>query len=398
MGIFNSLSGSVRIELTGADIANSLCAINAQKIAIANMQMIGDLTVRFTVMRRQIKRLNTIAQIKGDRLDIISYEGVFWKLRDIKQRPVFLSGIALLLCLAIFLPSWVLFIEVEGNDKIPANLILEAARYAGIGFGNSRRDVRSEKVKNRLLGALPELQWAGVNTYGCTAVISVKERDTEKKSNQSYTVSHMVAASDGVITSCVVTSGSGLCSEGQAVQKGQVLISGYTDCGGVITAGRGQGEIFAQTRHRFLAVSPAEVYIRETILEKQIRYSLQFGKKRINFYKGSGIYDGSCVKMITQYHLTLPGDYALPVTLVKEERISYRSNNKQLDESTAVADLSRFSESYIRQNGVALTVVEKQETVEKNNGLFILDGVYGCTEMIGREQGVQIGEFHGKTD
>jgi hypothetical protein len=50
-----------------------------------------------------------------------------------------------------------------------------------------------------------------------------------------------------------------------------------------------------------------------------VRYSILLGKKRINFYKGSGIYDGSCVKMVSQYHLTLPGDYVLPVTVVKEE-------------------------------------------------------------------------------
>lgn len=31
-------------------------------------------------------------------------------------------------------------------------------------------------MKNALLSAIPELQWAGVNTYGCRAVISVRER------------------------------------------------------------------------------------------------------------------------------------------------------------------------------------------------------------------------------
>ena len=397
MGIINSLRGSVRVELTGADIENSLRTINGMEIPVFNICQISDITVQFTIMRRHMGQIKKIVDHKGDHMVIRSYKGIFWKIRGMKRRPVFLFGVAVLTLLVTFIPSRVLFVKVEGNERIPEQQILEAARDIGIGFGESRRAVRSEKVKNSLLGTLPELQWAGVNTYGCTAVISVRERDLVQQ-QQQYTVSHTIACRDGVITSCVVTDGTGLCSEGQAVQKGQILISGYMDCGGVITAGRGQGEIFAQTRRRITAVTPAEAYIRGTIQDKQTRYSLLIGKKRINFYKGSGIYDGSCVKMVTQYHLTLPGDYVLPITLIKETSISHRCKMFQMNEAQVVAELSRFAANYIHASGVALTVHDEQETVLNENGRVILDGIYNCTEMIGREQGVEIGDFHGKTD
>ena len=397
MVVFNSIAVPVRIELTSADIGNALCAINSMQIRIKDLYAIDDLTVQFTVLHSDMKQIETMAQQRGDHVVVLSCEGIFWTIRGMKQRPVLLLGITVLMLLAVFLPSRVLFVEVEGNEKIPESLILEAARDAGIGFCDSRRAVRSEKVKNQLLATLPQLQWAGVNTYGCTAVISVKERSAEQEI-QHNPVSHVIASGDGVITSCVVTSGTGLCAVGQVVKKGQILISGYTDCGGVITAGRGQGEVFAQTRYKMTSVTPAESRIREETIKKQTYYSLHFGKKRINFYKGSGISDGSCVKMIEQYHLTLPGDYTLPVMLVKEEQFSYKTVNQQSDQMQLTADLSLFARDYIRDNGVALMVVEAEETVETKNDLIALNGIYSCTEMIGREQGVQIGDFHGKTD
>ena len=397
MGVFNQLSNFLQIELTGADISNSLRSINDRNIPISNLQIIDDLTVRFAVKHCHIKEIEDIAGRKGDSIAIVSRKGIFWTLQNLKKRIVLVAGMIVWISTAIILPGRILFVEVEGCDKVPANVILEAAQNVGIGFGASRRAVRSEKMKNSLLGTVPQLQWAGVNTYGCTAVISAREREDEKQ-KQQFTVSQTIAASDGVITSCVVTGGTALCSEGQVVQKGEILISGYTDCGGVITAGRGYGEIFAQTRHPFVAVSPVERVLRDEIAEKQVRYSILLGKKRINFYKGSGIYDGSCVKMVSQYHLTLPGDYVLPVTVVKEKLAFYRSRRSQIDETKAETDLSHFVRNYICENGVALTIMDYQESIEKENGLIMLSGVYNCKEMIGREQGVQIGELHGKTD
>ena len=42
--------------------------------------------------------------------------------------------------------------------------------------------IRSEKVKNSLLQRIPQLQWAGINTDGCVAVISVREKTAIKNS------------------------------------------------------------------------------------------------------------------------------------------------------------------------------------------------------------------------
>ena len=398
MGLYHSLSGSVRVELTSADIMNSLKRINEMQVPVRNLEIQGDLTARFTILRRYWTSIQNTAERKGEKLTVISREGMFWEMLRMTKRPIILCGLCILLTLGLLLPGRVLFVRVEGNERIPDNMILEAAGEVGIEFGVSRRNVRSEKVKNQLLDNLPLLQWAGVNTYGCTAVISVRERAAEEQKKHEYTVSNVVAACDGLITSCTVTGGVALCEEGQAVKKGQILISGYADCGGVVTASRGHGEIFARTRREMTAVSPLEREFRRQVTGKQVHYSLRFGKKRINFYKGSGIYDGSCVKMVTQYYLTLPGDFVLPVVLTKEEVYSFDLENCQTDGKNRRKQLSDFSGTLLRTGSIALSVTDAKEKFEEKSGLLILRGIYSCTEMIGREQGVQIGDFHGKTD
>lgn len=398
MGVFRSLAGSVQLELTSADVSAALGNINDMGITVWAVQMEGDLTARFTVSRSAVPKIKKLAQRKGERLTIIGRNGLFWTIWSLRCRPVLLFGFVLLFLLALYTPTRVLFVRVEGNDIVPSRQILEAAQSAGIGFGASRREVRSEKMKNALLGALPQLQWAGVNTYGCTAVITVRERAQVRAPEEVHTVSSIVASCDGVITSCTVTSGSCLCSVGQAVQKGQVLISGYTDCGQTVTATRAEGEIFAQTQHTLAVMTPAESLAREVIRTQKTYFSLLIGKKRINFVKGSGISDGTCVKMYTEYHLTLPGGYRLPVTLIKETVSECDTQLRERSEAETEQALSGYAKQYLRDHLVALTVMDAKEELTAGDGGYLLRGLYDCTEMIGREQSEQIGDFHGKTD
>ena len=398
MGFFRSLEGTVRLELTSADVNGALRRINEMGVAVSDVQTVSDLTVCFCVSRRSLKLVEQMAERKGERVRLLQRKGLFWTLLALRCRPVLIGGMLLLMLLSLYLPSRVLFVEVEGNATVPEQLILEAAKTAGIRFGASRRAVRSEKMKNALLGAVPELQWAGVNTYGCTAIISVRERAKESAGHEEEQVTSIVATRDGVITSCTITSGNALCSVGQAVQKGQVLVSGYTDCGQTVVATRAQGEIFAQTSHELTVIAPAEAGVRGSALSKKTNFSLQLGKNRINFKKGSGISDATCVKMYTQYHLTLPGGYGLPVTLIQETVLSYELQTLLCSEEEAAARLSAYAKDYLRQQMVALTIQDAREEFFSDGITCRLTGHYGCTEMIGREQREQIGDFHGKTD
>lgn len=398
MGIFRSLAGSARLELTSADVSDALQNINAAKIQLWDVQIVGDLTVQFTVSQNSLRFIKKIAERKGERLEVIGRSGLFWPIMGLRNRPVLVFGMAFLFALALFVPSRVLFVRVEGNTTVPDKMILEAAQDAGIRFGVSRRAVRSEKMKNHLLAAMPQLQWAGLNTYGCTAVITVRERAQEQEAKEECAASSIVASCDGVITSCTVTKGSGLCAVGQAVQKGQVLISGYVDCGQIITVTRSQGEVFAQTHHKLTVVSPSEMISREELRNQKSYYSLRIGKKRINFVKGSGISDGTCVKMYQEYHLTLPGGYRLPISLVKETVLAYDMKPCMRSDDEAAKQLSDFAKGYLRDHLVALAVLDSQEELTAEEGCLLFHGYYHCTEMIGRERNELIGEYHGKND
>ena len=397
MGVIRSLGGMVRLELTSADIAQSVEALTEMGVTLYDVESISELTVSFRTDRANQQKVEAYAARKGLTCRVLRREGAFWRLRSLWKRPFLLLGMAAYLALSLYVPGRIYFVEVEGNEQIPQRQILEAAARSGIGFGASRREVRSEKMKNALLSELPQLQWAGVNTYGCRAVITVRERSAEETVPERQGVSSIVAARDGVILSATVTRGSGLVAPGQAVREGEVLISGYTDCGLTIEATRAEGEVTALTRRDLSVLTLPEQHTRTAETKTDVKYSLILGKKRINFYKDSGICDGSCVKMYSKYVLTLPGGFQLPVALVRETVTGCETDTNAIEEDVLSSLLSGFAERYLKTVMIAGTILDRQETLEQTD-VCRLTGQYECQEMIGRVKPEEIGVYHGKTD
>ena len=76
----------------------------------------------------------------------------------------------------------------------------------------------------------------------------------QQTDQKSAGVGSIVASRDGVITSITTTKGTPLCKAGQAVKAGQILISGYTDCGISIRADPAEGEVFAETYREMMTL------------------------------------------------------------------------------------------------------------------------------------------------
>ena len=175
MNLWQSLTGMVQVEVTSAVMQKTLEALTGQGIPIYHMEQPDPITAVFSIARPNLGRVAAYCKKHGNSLQLRGKSGLWWQAAALRKRPVVLAGLVVLLFTVLYLPTRVFFFTVEGNASVPDNRILEAAEGCGIRFGVSREGIRSEKMKNALLAALPELQWAGINTFGCRAVISVRE-------------------------------------------------------------------------------------------------------------------------------------------------------------------------------------------------------------------------------
>ena len=382
----------ITAEVTGADIPETLQSLINGDITLLCINPKDELTVQLTLQRRYFRKLRQICERRGDKICILNRQGLYWNVRTYLHRPVLMAGFLIILFLTLYLPSRILFVKVEGNSQITDRQIIDMADACGIGFGASRRGVRSEKMKNALLEAIPELQWAGVNTKGCVAVITVREREMPYRNMAEEGLCHIVSLTDAVITDCTATRGTMLCTPGQAVRAGQILISGYTDTGLSVRADRAEGEVYGRTRRSFRSVTPGmSAVVMKTGGQKK-KISLLLGKKRINLWKDSGIWNATCDRIYEEYYITLPVGFLLPLALAVERFAVLETVQQEIPQEKAEALLSEFAESSLIRSMIAGTIDTCDVSVVPEPGIWILTGEYRCTELIGICQRLQIGE------
>ena len=396
MFFFGETTGMMTVQIICADIPSLLYAASENSIIFQKLRQTDMLSIEVHVQRRYYRILKKIVKRHGGEIKCLSGGTIQRIMKSIINRPILFFVTTGMILLSLWLPNRILFVEIEGNETVSTSKIIEAANDCGIVFGANRRSVRSEYMKNRLLALLPELQWAGVNTYGCRAVISVKERQTSNAQQVSKNVSSVVAARDGVIESCTATKGTLLCKPGQVVKKGEILISGYTDCGIAIRATDAAGEVYAKTTREITVIFPTNYALKSNDTVEFKNIGLIIGKKRINLLKDSGIFGATCVKMCKEYPLVLPGGLVLPLALSVENTNAAQPDNTLvdawLDESLVIA----FAEEYLRSHMTGGVIVDGTTEIQDSGDALILRGEYLCNEMIGIVQYEGIANINGK--
>lgn len=385
MGLWKSLAGTVRIEITGAEPSKSLMQLSDSGITLFHVTYSGELCVLADISRQNYRKAIKILTQRGDTVKRVKKSGLYWSAFSLGKRPVLLVGLLFYIFAFLFLPTRVFFVQVKGNHQIPTNYILEQSQKCGITFGASRRQVRSEKIKNALLEKVPQLQWVGVNTSGCVAVIQVEEKAVVKEPPLlPHTVSHIAAKKDAVILECTVKQGNLLCSLGQAVTEGQILVSGYTDCGLSIQATRAQAEIFGQTLQNINSVILAEGYRRNEVIKHSTEYTLIIGKQRypLTIFGEQEKPGVASTKTVTERKLTLPGGFTLPVSILEETYTYYETSKDWIDTQSVLAE---YTSAYTMRQMIAGEIQNKQETYTEGEHTLHLQAQYLCREMIGQE-------------
>lgn len=374
----------LRVRITSAEPETVLTKLIYDDIEITDAVWLDPLTVEIQIHNRQAASARKILDRCGASWSLLRREGTLWSIINIWKRPVLLAGMILFLVLASVLQGRILFIRVIGNDGVSDTQILQTAESCGIRFAAKAADVRSENVKNHLLAQLPRLQWLGVTTSGCVATIHVKERSVAAaQPDNEHHVSSIIAAQDGMITQMNVYSGNPLFQTGQTVKAGDVIISGYTDCGIKVLAGQADGEVFAHTLRDITFLSPSASGARGDFVKKHTCYRLRIGKKVINLCNHSGIQDATCVKMYSEDYWTLPGGFQLPVALIKVTS-AYYADSPQIGEEEDNTWLPQYARDYLLSQMIAGEILNESLICNMSGGVCELNGVYACHEMIGQ--------------
>ena len=231
--IVNRLRGELRVVARGPfpERLMNVCAQNG--ISFWALEWRDGHTLSMTVRQEDRKQLWKLAERGGCTVETEGSRGLPAFLARFRTRYAFLAGFALSLAAVCILSSFVLTIQVTGNETVPTGVILSELRRLGVRPGAYGPALERRQIAEEALLSLDELFDMGYEAIfvGSGAglpgfLVQVREAVQPPELTKEEGHYHVVSKADGIVTRVETMDGEAAVKEGDTVTEGEILISG----------------------------------------------------------------------------------------------------------------------------------------------------------------------------
>lgn len=246
--MYKFFKGYVRIIVQGRRAERFLNIIAEDRIVIWNVGKLDEDKIEFFTFKKNVDYLIEKSKISGLMCDITGKYGFFEEIKRLKKRWMFAFFIPGFSAVLFLCSSVIWSVDIPDVDYIDKNKIKTALHEVGIGVGKIKYNIDVRHAANYLLMKYDELIWANVEFEGTRVRVTLEPRDKIPEIVDKDTPCNIVSKKDGYIIKIIAENGDKAVKIGDAVVKGQLLISGIVQSQKI--GGRyvhAQGEVVAET-------------------------------------------------------------------------------------------------------------------------------------------------------
>lgn len=380
---FRGFHGLVPVSVRGANPERVLTLCMEQGVSCIRPQPVEDCALRFVIYQKDRAAVEKLSLRCGCVPTFGETRGFPRLRKTLRPRRFALLLLALAVSVVLVSSMFLWEIDVSGNETVSTGRILRALEDIGFSEGKCWLGMKSEVLQSELLLKIPELAWVSFQIRGSRAEVIVTEAIPAPEIRDPEQPVSLVSNADGVIEQMTVLNGQPQVKRGDYVSRGQTLISSTAeDLQGEKRSLHAMGSVRARTYWELTAAAPVEMQKKTPTGERKSRWALQIGKKRLNFYKNSGISDGDCDTIYKIYDLAIPGVFRLPVSLIRETQTESVLSDKSPDADLLAQTLHETLQRRIGPDG---EVLESHLTQSEQNGLLTVTLRAECEQEIGAE-------------
>jgi len=270
--------------------------------------------VSFCLSAPAARRLARYCRAYGIGLSERQRGGLWQLLRRYRRRAGVFLGSALALFLLVLSTRFVWAIEVKGNESMTRDEVIGELNACGFGVGAYIPRLQTERLEGEVLIASDRIAWIAIRMDGTHATVQVIERDEAEPREEGLSPANLVAACDGQIEQLLLYRGNCLVSVGQAVRRGELLVSGLYDSSVYpYRYTRASGEVLARTQHELEVKIPFTYTQKVYEKPKPESATLKILGFSLKIFKNSRNEGGSCDIIKEERSLSLPNRLELPI-------------------------------------------------------------------------------------
>jgi similar to stage IV sporulation protein len=253
---------------------------------------VADKKIMLKIRLHGFRPLARIARKCRCHISIYERKGIPFQFKKIKKRKTLALGSMLFFLSLYILCSFVWVIEVKGTEDLTVSEVKELAADFGLKPGAVIKKLDLDKLEVEMQDNHPKLAWVGISIQGTKVTIEIAEKVLIPETEE-HKYAHLIAREPGIIEEMLVLKGTPQVKEGDQIERGQILISGWVypemhlnDDGTYTPMGnpelvRAKGIVRARVKHIIKKSCP----IKESKIiqtgEKSEQVILKIGKKQI---------------------------------------------------------------------------------------------------------------------
>lgn len=317
------------------------------------------------------KKAINLCEMHGFVVEILREKGIAFTVAKYLKRYGLLLGVAISLALIIYFSNIVMRIDIVGtSDEAILHEITEILNSKGVSAGSYIPSINFSQANLNLTKLCDEIAWSSISHSGSVIKVEVALVTPKEETTDRRIPSNIIAERDGVIVKAEVLSGVLEVLVGDAVAKGDLLVSGIIERrNGVTYYYHSFGDILAEYEEEIVINQKYSVTNKsygDTHYTKSLRiFDADFDLPSIKTKTGN--YDTS-LDTVYLYFFGIK----LPIGITTKTYTEVIYDNKLLSTEQAFYEAYRLLDNYEKN------ILKDEEIVSRN------------VEEIMTEQGVQL--------
>lgn len=367
--LFRFLCGYITIKIYGDFPVKIFNLAAKNRIFLWNTKLLGN-GIEACVTVRDFKRMPDIIKKSGMRIHILGKHGAPFKIYKNRKRLGIVTGLIIFIVFLNLFSSYIWIIDITGNSTVETTEIIKALNDIGISEGIPKKQIHAKTQREKLLLQNESLAWASLNVEGCRLTVNVTEVKMGEKSE--HLPSNLKATNDGIIKKIDITSGNCVVKIGDAVKKGDLLVSGIIEKADGTQFVYSAGTVTAVTEYKFEYCGKFKEQKYVPNGKSKNKYVLELFTLKIPLYLGSETKE--YYAKTEQRTLSLFGQ-TLPIKLYKKH---FDFAEKRMIESSAQKlkeDLTKRLETKLKSKKWISYEVKEISFKEDEKGITLLSTV-----------------------
>lgn len=256
------LIGVITVRIDGFDMGVVINRLR-KECKVISLNAKGD-TIYATLPFFYEKKLEEISSGNSCVLEITSRKGIYFHLRKYRKRYGFVFGIIAAMVLSIFLSNIVFSIRIVGtDDESVIYEVREILEEEGLKAGAFIPNLNFLNLQTRLFAIDDDISWVSIGNSGSVVTVNLRLVNEKAGTDEGRIPCNIIATEDAQIVDINVLVGHLEILIGDAVAKGDLLVSGYVE--------RGNGRVyFYHSIANITAVFERTVTFEQSIYERKV--------------------------------------------------------------------------------------------------------------------------------